>query len=170
MDGTKYAGSASSSGTPVSPILSDADGEVAQEEHGGDYSARLEEVMSDEEDSQNAHVLSGNEEDEDDRFIYDGVDSPPSVTYRDQLRDVLGTDHEEDANEQHTINKFLVDNIQEKEKYEAAMDDEARVRVPTRPQTMRCTEVLRSRQNCPLSHPSDLSLSRRVDIFHPRKS
>ncbi|THU95630.1 hypothetical protein K435DRAFT_723399 [Dendrothele bispora CBS 962.96] len=67
------------------------------DEHPGDYSTRMEELFEDEEDGPNAHIDGDDSEDEE-GFIYTGADADVSITsYRDQLRDVLGPEHEEEA-------------------------------------------------------------------------
>lgn len=137
MNGTTHGSNAASSGIPGSPVISDVDGEDAFEDHAGDYSTRLEELMSDEDGDETAAGIPGDEDGEENEegFIYNGVDSEPTGTYRDQLRDVLGPEHEEDEFEQQGGQEnSIIHDIEEKERYEAAMDDEARVRVDTSPQ------------------------------------
>lgn len=69
-------------------------------EHTGDYSSRMEELLSEGEESD-----TPDDEDElgDEGFLYTGMDAADTSTgYGDQLRDVLGPDHEDsdvDANE-----------------------------------------------------------------------
>lgn len=118
-------------GIPESPVFSDIDGEDSLDEHGGDYTTRLEELMSDDEELQEdtATVGGEDEENEDEAFFYNGADSQPIGTYREQLRDVLGPDDEDDELEEREVGHSLVRAVEEKERYEAAMDDEARVRV-----------------------------------------
>lgn len=60
----------------------------------GDYSAHMEELFEGDETGSNP---SGEETDEDEAdFIYSGVDADASsVSYKAQLRDVLGQDHED---------------------------------------------------------------------------
>ena len=67
----------------------------------GDYSAHMEELFEGEEDgSVNGHKHgSDDDEEEEEGFLYSGVDADASVGYKDQLRDVLGQDHEEDEDD-----------------------------------------------------------------------
>lgn len=130
MNGTRHGQQASSASIPDSFTFSDDGG--AEDALEGDYSTRFEELMSDDED-ENKNVptrLSHNKEaaDEDEGFFYTGRDSQPSGTYREQLRDVLGADVEDDELEEQEVESSLVHSVHEKEIYESAMDDEARVR------------------------------------------
>lgn len=124
MNGTQQRHYDGASDLPGSPVLSDAEADdVQDDEHPGDYSTRLGEVMSDEEDFAAGHVDDDND---DEAFFYNGVDSEPAGTYREQLRDVLGADHEdEDTSEAQEVEHSLL--VHEKEMLEASMDDEARV-------------------------------------------
>lgn len=73
----------------------------------GNYSAQMDELFDDDDDddtdTQGPKLKLGNDEeveaddDDDDGFLYDGVDADVSVSYKDQLRDVLEQDHEEDG-------------------------------------------------------------------------
>lgn len=115
---------------PESPVFSDNEGEdVQDEDHLGDYSTRFDELMSDE-DERSTHNAENEETDE--AFFYTGVDSEPSGTYREQLRDVLGLEHEEDSTSEQEVERSLIHDVSEKEDFEAAMDDEARVSPPRR--------------------------------------
>src|ERR1700722_10955718 len=67
----------------------DDDDRYAQD---GDYSSRIDEFLSE------GDVDEGDDDDDDDDtdFLYTGVDAQlSSETYRDQLRDVLGPEHDE---------------------------------------------------------------------------
>ncbi|KAJ3548648.1 hypothetical protein NM688_g5266 [Phlebia brevispora] len=112
--------------TPDHLELSDVEEDDAQDDHGGDYSARLEELMSD--DEEHPSNVNGAEHDEDDEegFFYSGVDAKPLGTYREQLRDVLGPESDLDDAEEHTVENSLIHDVAEKERFEASMDDEAR--------------------------------------------
>ena len=106
--------------------FSDGDDED-QLDHGGDYTTRLEELMSDEEEhTEDANGASHSEDDED-GFFYSGVDAAPTGSYREQLRDVLGPEHDADDAEDPEVASSVIHDVAEKELFEAAMDDEARV-------------------------------------------
>ena len=79
--------------------LSDNEGDDSPEPGLGDYSARFEELISDGEDGE-GHGIDEDEDADEEAFVYSGVDSDPSGGYREQLRDVLGPDHEEDELEE----------------------------------------------------------------------
>ena len=91
--------------------------------------------MSDDEAPESAsRIRNGSEEDEDqdddeEAFFYTGADSHLAGTYREQLRDVLGPDHTDDELDEQEAGTTLMHAVQEKERLETAMDDEARVRV-----------------------------------------
>lgn len=124
MNGTKEQQHSASIDRAGSLSFSDSEADEVQDDHPGDYSTRLGEVMSDEEELSRGQ---GHEESDDDEgFFYNGVDSEPAGTYREQLRDVLGPEHEEDdvSDAQEVEHSLLV---HEKEMLEASMDDEARV-------------------------------------------
>lgn len=74
--------------------------------HEGDYSTRMEELFDDENEGE-----GGDEEDDEEGFIYDGEDAGESAgDYRAQLRDVLGPDaeeEEEDEDDEAEANKLL---------------------------------------------------------------
>lgn len=72
------------------------DEEIEQsEEHTGDYSTRMEELLDDDEGSEG----QGDGEDSDDGgFLYTGVDAETSG-YRDQLKDVLDSEAGDDSDE-----------------------------------------------------------------------
>lgn len=109
-----------------SPDISDNEGEGAEAEGHGDYSARMEELLDDDEDGSETH------EDEDDGeggFLYTGMDAEEvSGAYRDQLRDVLGPDHEEDETDEFEVESSLLHHS-ENEKLEF-VDDEPLVSMP----------------------------------------
>jgi hypothetical protein len=143
MNGTRHGQQASSASFPDSFTFSeDAD---AEDVLTSDYSARLEELMNDDEDeNKDVPTRSPHDEeaaDDDQGFHYTGVDSQPSGTYREQLRDVLGADAEDDELEEQEVESSLIRSVHEKEIYEAAMDDEARVCTVMRINNMWSTEV-----------------------------
>lgn len=110
------------------PDFSDEEGGEAHEAHPGDYSARLEELMSDMEDgdSHDGQVDDG-DDDEEGGFVYSGVDAAPSGGYRAQLRDVLGPDHEDDELEEHEVEQSLLHDVDHKAHLASLMADETRV-------------------------------------------
>lgn len=63
----------------------------------GDYSTHMVELFDGEEHA------SGEEDPEDEVFIYDGVDADTSASYKDQLRDVLDQDHDETGSENEVL-------------------------------------------------------------------
>ncbi|TFK44739.1 hypothetical protein BDQ12DRAFT_33587 [Crucibulum laeve] len=88
-----------------------SDDDEHEHEHSGDYSTRMDELFDDGEDVLEAEN-DEEDEDEDVGFLYTGVDAPEiSVGYRDQLRDVLGTDLDEDEEREEidANNSFLSD-------------------------------------------------------------
>ena len=133
MNGTQVQQLNASTGRSESPVFSDTEADdIHDDDHPGDYSTRLGEVMSDEEDSSGAREHEGDENDDEEAFFYSGVDAEPAGTYREQLRDVLGPEHEEDdtSDAQEVEHSLLV---HEKEILESSMDDEARVSRPHKP-------------------------------------
>jgi vacuolar protein sorting-associated protein 8 len=131
MNGTQKEQHSVSLDRSESPVFSDTEVDGQDDGHLGDYSTRLEELMSDDE----GH--SGDQEDSDDdegeRFVYSGVDAEPAGTYREQLRDVLGPDHDDDdAYDPLEVEQDVLHDIHEKEMFEASLDDEARVSMSTR--------------------------------------
>ncbi|GJE92724.1 WD40 and Vps8 domain-containing protein [Phanerochaete sordida] len=128
MNGTLGSNNRLSAGRSASPVFSDMGmEEVPDDDHLGDYSTRLEELMSDDEPSDDRGQEDEDEEDEGEGFFYNGVDAEPSGTYREQLRDVLGPDHEDDdASDPLEVRQDVLHDVQEKEMFEASMDDEAR--------------------------------------------
>lgn len=112
------------------PDFSDEESGTAPDDHPGDYSTRLEELMSDMEDGPNGDGHEGDEGEDDDEggFVYSGVDAAPSGGYREQLRDVLGPDHEDDELDEHEVERSLLHDVEEKEHLASLMADEARVR------------------------------------------
>lgn len=113
---------------PSSPYDFSDDGadEDHHDDHPGDYSTRFEELMSDGENGTNGHEDSDAEED----FIYDGIDADHTQgTYKEQLRDVLGPEHDEsDEHEEVEVERSLIHDVEENERFAASLDDEARVR------------------------------------------
>jgi hypothetical protein len=72
--------------------------------YNGDYSSRMDEILSDgsKSDSSDAGV-----EDEDDGFVYHGADAEPQGAYRDQLRAILDAEHNDDELEEQEVAKAL---------------------------------------------------------------
>jgi hypothetical protein len=94
-------------GSRISDLLSDAGSQEDEDEDEdaeftypvvGDYSTQLEEMFDGEEAEQRS-----NDDDED--FLYDGVDT--SISYKDQLREVLGQG-DEDEKEEKGVGESLV--------------------------------------------------------------
>jgi vacuolar protein sorting-associated protein 8 len=94
---------------PPSPSFSDDDDEQHEDTTLGDYSARMEEVLSDDDHDDNndkakpANGFGDEDSDEDSEvFVYDGVDAPGSAkmedmnAYKSKLRDILGQDADSD--------------------------------------------------------------------------
>jgi hypothetical protein len=90
--------------------LSDHDGEENEDaDNAGDYSTRMEELFE-EDDDEDAH-----EDDEDEGFIYTGMDADNSAgDYRSQLRDVLGPELEEEYTEELEVERSLLHEENEK--------------------------------------------------------
>ena len=150
MNGTQKQQHSDSLGLPESPVFSDTEADGQDDDHFGDYSTRLEELMSDDEERPPGQDTA--EDDEDEGFVYNGVDAEPSGTYREHLRDVLGPDHDEDdvyAPPQAQPN--VLHDVREKEIFEASMDDEARVSLytPAGPKKYASGEQLWRRQELP---------------------
>jgi hypothetical protein len=117
----------------------DADGIEEEDAHTGDYShysQQMEELLGDEEhdsaDESKSPILASvlesdneEEEEEEEDFVYSGVDAADVsvVPYRDQLRDVLEQDHEEEGVEDvHEAEKSLL--MQESGNVSVLLDDE----------------------------------------------
>lgn len=129
MNGTHDVDDAGRNGLSDELHFSDSESgdspEVDAEADGvGDYSTRFDELMSDGEDEE---ADPDDDEDEGGGFVYAGVDSDPTGGYRDQLRDVLGADHEEDEVEAEEVERSLVHEVEENEKFAATIEDEAGV-------------------------------------------
>lgn len=80
-------------------------GDHVDEDHGGDYSTRMEELFDgDEEDH------GGESGDEQEDFVYDGIDADQvtRTNYREQLLDVLGSDDTSDVFEEEEIERSLL--------------------------------------------------------------
>lgn len=88
---------------PLSMVFTDDSNDEEHEEPAGNYSTRMDELLDDEFDP-NA------EESDEEEFIYPGaVIETTATNYRDQLKHVLGADHEEDeADEIHEGEQSLV--------------------------------------------------------------
>lgn len=69
----------------------------------GDYSSRLDEILSDEENEvKGKHSYGfddGSSNEDDEGFLYSGIDAQIPSGYQDQLHDVLGTDAEPGSDE-----------------------------------------------------------------------
>ncbi|KAG8213972.1 hypothetical protein J3R82DRAFT_10721 [Butyriboletus roseoflavus] len=89
---------------PSSPRLS-IHGEHVDEDHGGDYSTRMEELFDDDEDEHGGESGDGEED-----FVYDGVDAElvTGTNYREHLRDVLGADDTSDVFEEAEVERSLL--------------------------------------------------------------
>ena len=98
-----------------------------QVDHGGDYSTRLQELMSDEDEHEENANGATHSEDEDEGFFYNGVDAAAAGSYREQLRDVLGPEHDLDDAVDAEVASSVIHDVAEKELFESSMDDEARV-------------------------------------------
>ncbi len=68
-------------------------------EQPGDYSSRIEELLGDEDSEAEGNAFRDDSDDDDGGFLYTGVDADTSTSsgYRQQLRDVLGHDNEDDS-------------------------------------------------------------------------
>lgn len=132
MNGTHGAGDFAHNGSTEEEFaFSDTDADDAPDAGLGDYSARLEELMSDGEEHGGEDGDEDGEEEEEEGFIYSGVDSDPTGGYREQLRQVLGPDHEEDELEEDEVERSLVHEVAENEKFAATIEDEAGVSCAT---------------------------------------
>jgi hypothetical protein len=95
----------------ASPALSDHDTDEAEHEDlgAGDYSARLHEIMNGVDNIEQGDVNGDAiEEEEEEDFVYDGVDAEPRGDYREQLRDILGPDHEDDELEEKDVEQTIL--------------------------------------------------------------
>ena len=128
MNGTRGAGDSGHDDLSEDLHFSDSEGGDSPDVGAGDYSTRFEELMSDGEDAGD-HEENG-DEDEEGGFIYSGVDADPAGGYREQLRQVLGPDHEEDEIEEQEVERSLVHEVEENEKFAATIEDEAGVSRP----------------------------------------
>ncbi|KAH7874770.1 Golgi CORVET complex core vacuolar protein 8-domain-containing protein [Lentinula edodes] len=72
-------------------------------DHGGDYSTRMEELFADDVQDSNGHLED--ESDDDGGFLYTGNDADLSTSYRDQLRNVLEDDSDAEV---HEVEKSLM--------------------------------------------------------------
>lgn len=91
----------------------ESDDAVEEFEYEGDYDTRMAELMSEGgDDAPKADSAS----DEEDGFVYDGVDADVPTSYSDQLRAVLGPEHEseDDTDELDEVETSLI--IQDSEK------------------------------------------------------
>ncbi|KAJ7096273.1 Golgi CORVET complex core vacuolar protein 8-domain-containing protein [Mycena epipterygia] len=75
--------------------------------HAGDYSARMDDLLSGFDDV--ASEANDEEEDADSDFVYTGEDAAEtSAAYRDRLRDALGSDHDpEEETDAHEVERSL---------------------------------------------------------------
>lgn len=125
MNGTGHPDNEASPGFSVSPEVSDNEAEEG-DDYGGDYSTRYEELISDTE-GDGHEGREEDEEEEEEGFFYTGVDSNATGDYRQQLKDVLGSDHEDDELEEQQVEHSLLQQVEENEKFAALMEDEAKV-------------------------------------------
>ena len=103
MNGTRHGQQPSTTSISDSLTLHDLSGEDTVDDHDeGDYSARLEELLKDDE-GEHKSADGAQDEDDEEGFFYTGVDSQPSGTYREQLRDVLGPENEDDEQEEEEV-------------------------------------------------------------------
>ncbi|PPQ98630.1 hypothetical protein CVT24_003963 [Panaeolus cyanescens] len=92
-----------------------SDNEDEEFHYSGDYSTQMEELFEGESlGSSLPHQgtpesLAGDDEDddEDEGFLYDGVDAETSAGYREQLKDVLETDNDDDDSDDELSNPVL---------------------------------------------------------------
>ncbi|KAI0373910.1 hypothetical protein BV20DRAFT_1049354 [Pilatotrama ljubarskyi] len=122
MNGTHDAEDAGRNGLSEELHFSDSEGGDSPDDGAGDYSARFEELMSDGEDGD---ANDDNDDEDEGGFVYSGVDADPTGGYREQLREVLGPDHEEDELEEQEVERSLVHEVQENENFAATIEDEA---------------------------------------------
>lgn len=70
----------------------------------GDYSTQMEALFDGDEDSGlYGERHKSDDEDKEEEFFYDGIDADTSTSYKEQLRDVLGQDHEEEEVERSLV-------------------------------------------------------------------
>lgn len=89
-------------GHTVSDILSDEGSQDDDDEEAeftypgasGDYSTQMEELFEGEGELESS--AEERSDDDDDDFLYDGIDTNASVSYKDQLREVLGQEDEDE--------------------------------------------------------------------------
>jgi hypothetical protein len=73
--------------------------DVEDVEFVGDYSSNMDEILG-----EGPGDTPNGADDDEEMFVYEGVDAEPAGAYRDQLRDVLGADLEDDELEQSQFN------------------------------------------------------------------
>lgn len=73
--------------------------DVEDVEFVGDYSSNMDEILG-----EGPNDTANGDDDDEDIFVYEGADTEPAAAYRDQLRDVLGAEHEDDELEQSQFN------------------------------------------------------------------
>lgn len=85
--------------SPSEHSLDHAHGQQDVPENEGDYSARMEELFDSDHDESFEHNghFGLSDDDENARFGLGEDSSRMKETYKDQLKDVLGSDHEEDV-------------------------------------------------------------------------
>lgn len=90
-----------SEGTRTSSPALSSHGEHVDDDRGGDYSTRMEELFGGDEEEH---------PDEEEEFLYDGVDAEQvtGTNYREQLRDVLGPDDTSDVFEEEEVKRSLL--------------------------------------------------------------
>ena len=134
MNGTRTAGDSAHNGTGEEDFaFSDTDADDAPDVGLGDYSMRFEELMSDSEEDGH-HGGDEEDEDEEEGFIYNGVDSDPTSGYREQLRQVLGPDHEEEEAEEPEESESEGEELEDEDgDEEAASEGEERLSAENEP-------------------------------------
>ncbi|KAF7361851.1 Lateendosome to vacuole transport-family protein [Mycena venus] len=85
----------------------DEDEDEDEFNYAGDYSSRMEDLLGEDDPNSEANDEEDVEEDEDDEgFVYTGEDAADtSAAYRDRLRDVLGSDHDPEEQEQDSVHE-----------------------------------------------------------------
>ncbi|KAJ7462355.1 Golgi CORVET complex core vacuolar protein 8-domain-containing protein [Mycena galericulata] len=78
-----------------------------EDDHPGDYSSRMEDLLGN--DEVNSEAVGDEDGEEDEGFLYTGEDAADtSAAYRDRLRDALGSDHDaEEELEAHEVERSL---------------------------------------------------------------
>jgi hypothetical protein len=112
-------------------------------DYTGDYSTRMEEIMGDATGSEEPNI---DDDDEDEGFVYQGVDAEPQGAYQDQLRDILGAGPEDDELEEKEVEKSF-----RAEESEVVVVSPARIAVSTRPLSRIASTDIASPKTCSLT-------------------